>query len=129
MVVGSIRGVSRRELIAGGAGVIVAFAISYVVVSVMPAKVVEVEKTVEKTVEKRVVKTVPVEKTLEERVEKSAEKTVELTGTPTPSSDIFVVKRTTGSDDGFIQLMNLMGEHSLLFYKSDVEGKNRAQRD
>jgi hypothetical protein len=42
-----------------------------------------------------------------------------------PSSDIFVVKGTTGYDDGFNELINLMGEQGLPFYKSDVRGKNQ----
>lgn len=42
-----------------------------------------------------------------------------------PSSDIFVVEGATGYDDGFTELINLMGGQGLLFYKSDVKGKNQ----
>ncbi|MFQ6074840.1 MAG: DUF362 domain-containing protein [Candidatus Bathyarchaeia archaeon] len=42
-----------------------------------------------------------------------------------PSSDIFVVKGTTGYDGGFNKLIDLMGEHGLPFYRSDVEGKSQ----
>ncbi len=41
-----------------------------------------------------------------------------------PSSDIFVVKGTSESDDGVIDLINFMGNHELLFYKSPVVGRN-----
>ena len=42
-----------------------------------------------------------------------------------PSSDIFVVKGTTGYDEGFTELISLMGEKGLLFYNSGVKGKNQ----
>jgi len=46
------------------------------------------------------------------------------TGTKLPSN-IFVVDGTTGKDEGLSQLINLMGSHGLLFYKSGVNGTNR----
>jgi hypothetical protein len=39
-----------------------------------------------------------------------------------PSSDIFVVKGTTGKDDGFKVLLRLMGDNGLRFYRSEKEG-------
>jgi len=39
-----------------------------------------------------------------------------------PSSDIFVVEGTTGGDDGFKALLELMGEHGLPFYGSERTG-------
>jgi len=42
-----------------------------------------------------------------------------------PSSDIFTVQGTAGYDEGFKNLLNLMGEHGLSFYESDVKGKNQ----
>jgi len=42
-----------------------------------------------------------------------------------PSSDIFVVNGTRGGDGGIIELINLMGKHGLLFYKSLEAGKNK----
>lgn len=42
-----------------------------------------------------------------------------------PASDIFVVDATSGSDIDIDELINLMGSHGLLFYKSPVEGLNR----
>ncbi len=42
-----------------------------------------------------------------------------------PSSDIFVVKGTIGYDDGFNELINLMGEQCLPFYKANVKEKNQ----
>jgi hypothetical protein len=39
-----------------------------------------------------------------------------------PSSDIFVVKGTTGKDDGFKVLLRLMGENGLHFYRSEKAG-------
>lgn len=42
-----------------------------------------------------------------------------------PSSDIFVVNGTTGYDGGFNVLISLMGEHGLLFYKSNTSGLNQ----
>ncbi len=44
-----------------------------------------------------------------------------------PASDIFVVNGTSGTDGGVTQLINLMGEHELLFYRSSAFGKNRGQ--
>jgi len=41
-----------------------------------------------------------------------------------PSSDIFVVNGT-GGDGGIIELITLMREHGLLFYKSPEAGKNK----
>jgi len=46
------------------------------------------------------------------------------TGTESPSN-IFVVNGTTGKDEGLSQLINLMGSHGLLLYKSGVNGTNR----
>ena len=40
-----------------------------------------------------------------------------------PSSDIFVVRGTTGRDDGFKALMGLMGDKDLPFYESKDEGR------
>jgi len=42
-----------------------------------------------------------------------------------PSSNIFVVNDTLGSDGGVEELINLMGDHDLLFYKSPVTGRNK----
>lgn len=42
-----------------------------------------------------------------------------------PSSDIFVVNNTSRYDNGFIELINLMGNNGLLFYKSDINGNNQ----
>ena len=42
-----------------------------------------------------------------------------------PSSDIFVVNGTTGYDNGFNELMKLMEEHGLPFYKSKVKEKEQ----
>ncbi|MEM2904955.1 MAG: DUF362 domain-containing protein [Candidatus Bathyarchaeia archaeon] len=42
-----------------------------------------------------------------------------------PASDIFVVKGTWGNDGGLAQLLNLMGEHGLLFYKSPLPGRGK----
>ena len=42
-----------------------------------------------------------------------------------PASDIFVVGDTSGNDGGVEALINLMGEHGLLFYKSENTGKNK----
>ena len=42
-----------------------------------------------------------------------------------PPSNIFVVDGTTGKDEGLSQLINLMGSHGLLLYKSGVNGTNR----
>jgi len=42
-----------------------------------------------------------------------------------PASDIFVVNGTKGGDGGVTELINLMGKHGLLFYKSPEAGKNK----
>lgn len=42
-----------------------------------------------------------------------------------PASDIFVVNGTSGNDGGLVELINLMGDKGLLFYRSQEEGKNR----
>jgi len=42
-----------------------------------------------------------------------------------PSSDIFVVNGTTGHDDGFDMLMDLMSKNNLFFYKSEKKGSNQ----
>jgi len=42
-----------------------------------------------------------------------------------PASDIFVVSGTSGSYGGVTKLINLMGNHGLLFYKSPAAGRNR----
>ncbi|MGD2200890.1 MAG: DUF362 domain-containing protein [Candidatus Bathyarchaeota archaeon] len=39
-----------------------------------------------------------------------------------PSSDIFLVRGTTGRDGGFSALLGLMGENGLKFYQSHAEG-------
>jgi len=44
--------------------------------------------------------------------------------TAQPASDIFVVNGTLGNDEGLKELINFMGEHELLFYKSEMIGKN-----
>jgi len=41
-----------------------------------------------------------------------------------PASGIFVVNGTSGNDDGLTNLISLMGEHGLLFYKSSVVRNN-----
>jgi len=43
------------------------------------------------------------------------------------ASDIFVVKNTSGNDGGVSELINLMGNEGLLFYKSPKPGKNKGQ--
>ncbi|EMR74189.1 hypothetical protein MCGE09_00062, partial [Thaumarchaeota archaeon SCGC AB-539-E09] len=40
-------------------------------------------------------------------------------------SDVFVVSGTNGHDNGFNRLINLMGDHDTLFYKSSVVGANQ----
>jgi hypothetical protein len=40
-----------------------------------------------------------------------------------PSSDIFIVNGTTGQDNGFETLIELMGKNNLLFYNSAKEGQ------
>lgn len=42
-----------------------------------------------------------------------------------PSSNIFVINGTSGNDEGVDELINLMGEHGLLFYKSSATSKNK----
>ena len=42
-----------------------------------------------------------------------------------PASDIFVVNGTSGNDEGIAKLIDLMGNHGALFYKSPVTGKSR----
>ncbi|MEM1530740.1 MAG: DUF362 domain-containing protein [Candidatus Bathyarchaeia archaeon] len=42
-----------------------------------------------------------------------------------PSSSIFVVNGTRGDDEGILKIIDLMGEHGLLFYKSPEYGLNR----
>ena len=61
---------------------------------------------------------------------KAPEKNVEvtLTGRLTTyrsASDIFVVRNTSGNDGGVSDLIKLMGNEGLLFYKSLKAGKNR----
>ena len=61
---------------------------------------------------------------------KAPEKNVEvtLTGRLTAyrsASDIFVVRNTSGNDGGISELINLMGNEGLLFYKSSKASKNR----
>ncbi len=41
-----------------------------------------------------------------------------------PASDIFVVNGTSGNDQGITKLIDLMGNHCVLFYKSPVAGNN-----
>ena len=47
------------------------------------------------------------------------------TAKKTPTSDIFVINGTKGGDEGVTELINLMGEHGLFFYKSPKAGKNK----
>jgi uncharacterized protein (DUF362 family) len=42
-----------------------------------------------------------------------------------PASDIFVVNGTSGNDQGVTKLIDLMGNHGSLFYKSPVAGMNK----
>jgi len=42
-----------------------------------------------------------------------------------PSSNIYAVTNTTGHDNGLIELINLMGNNGLLFYKSNIIQKNQ----
>ena len=42
-----------------------------------------------------------------------------------PASDIFVVAGTNGYDGGFGEMVDLMSQYELSFYKSDVTGKNK----
>ena len=43
-----------------------------------------------------------------------------------PASDIFVVNGALGNDCGISQLVDLMGSHGTLFYKSATGGNNAA---
>ena len=43
----------------------------------------------------------------------------------TPASDIFVLQGTSGNDGGVTKLIDLMGNHNLLFYNSPTAGKNK----
>jgi len=45
-----------------------------------------------------------------------------------PASDIFVVNGTSGNDQGVTKLIDLMGNHGSLFYKSPVAGMNKGSR-
>ena len=47
------------------------------------------------------------------------------TATSQPASDIFAITGTSGNDGGFSKLLDLMGSHGLLFYKSGTSGKNK----
>jgi len=49
----------------------------------------------------------------------------EKLATSQPASDIFVVNGTFGNDTGIMALIDLMGDHGLLFYRSSVTGKNK----
>ena len=42
-----------------------------------------------------------------------------------PASDIFVLQGTSGNDSGVAELIDLMGNHNLLFYNSPIAGKNK----
>lgn len=42
-----------------------------------------------------------------------------------PASDIFVLEGTSGNDQGVAELIDLMGNHNLLFYKSTTAGNNK----
>lgn len=42
-----------------------------------------------------------------------------------PASDIFVLEGTSGTDQGVAELIDLMGNHNLLFYKSTTAGNNK----
>ena len=42
-----------------------------------------------------------------------------------PASDIFVLQGTSGNDRGVAELIDLMGNHNLLFYNSPIAGKNK----
>jgi len=44
-----------------------------------------------------------------------------------PASDIFVVTGTNGYDGGFGELVDLMGQYELSFYKSDVTERTRTR--
>jgi len=45
-----------------------------------------------------------------------------------PASDIFVVNGTLGNDQGVTKLIDLMGNHGSLFYKSPVAAMNKGSR-
>lgn len=47
------------------------------------------------------------------------------TATLSPTSDIFVVSGTTGGDDGFSRLIDLLGTNGLPFYETASAGKNQ----
>lgn len=49
----------------------------------------------------------------------------ESIATSQPSSSVFVVNGTRGDDTGINVLINLMGEHGLLFYKSLTPGRSK----
>jgi hypothetical protein len=42
-----------------------------------------------------------------------------------PASDIFVLDGTSGNDRGVAELIDLMGDHDLLFYESSATGNNK----
>ena len=42
-----------------------------------------------------------------------------------PASDIFVLEGTSGNDRGVAELIDLMGDHNLLFYESTTVGDNK----
>jgi hypothetical protein len=53
---------------------------------------------------------------------------LELVGQTVPfqnASDIFVIQNTTGADDGFDRMLDLMGQHDLLFYQSSTLEENQ----
>jgi hypothetical protein len=42
-----------------------------------------------------------------------------------PASDIFVLDGTSGNDNGVAELIDLMGDHGLLFYESSATGNKK----
>ncbi len=42
-----------------------------------------------------------------------------------PASDLFVVGDTSGNDGGVVELIDLMGDHGLYFYKTNEPGENQ----
>lgn len=42
-----------------------------------------------------------------------------------PASDIFILGGTSGNDRGVAELIDLMGDHNLLFYESSTTGNNK----
>jgi hypothetical protein len=42
-----------------------------------------------------------------------------------PASDIFVLEGTSGNDQGVAELIDLMGNHTSLFYESTIAGNNK----